>query len=86
MSVNTKAKFLGKLDAEALLGFIKENIDPNVESTIETKERKVASKFHDEIIFLGKRMVLKIGQVVLFTLLTMMKFVHCITFIMILFG
>lgn len=55
MSVNTKAKFLGKLDAEALLGFIKENIDPNVESTIETKERKVASKFHDEIIFLGKK-------------------------------
>ena len=55
MSVDTKAKFVGKLDAEALLGFIKENIDPNVESTIETKERKVASKFHNEIIFLGKK-------------------------------
>lgn len=55
MSVDTKAKFLGKLDAEALLGFIKENIDPNAESTIETKERKVASKFYNEIIFLGKK-------------------------------
>ena len=55
MSVDTKAKFVGKLDAEALFGFIKENIDPNAESTIETEERKVASKFHNEIIFLGKK-------------------------------
>lgn len=53
MSVDTKAKFLGKLDVDALLGFIKENIDPNAESTIETEERKIYSKFHDGIIFLG---------------------------------
>ena len=55
MSVDTKAKFVGKLDAEALLGFIKENIDPNAESTIKTEERTVALKFHNEIIFLGKK-------------------------------
>ena len=55
MSVDTNAKFLGKLDAEALLGFIKENIDPNAESTIETEEREIHSKYHDEIIFLGKK-------------------------------
>ena len=39
MSVDTRAQFLGKLDTDALLGFIKENIDPNAESTIETEER-----------------------------------------------
>lgn len=55
MSVDTKAKFLGKLDADALLGFIKENIDPNAESTIETEEREIHSKYHDEVIFLGKK-------------------------------
>lgn len=55
MSVDTKAKFVGKLDAEALLVFIKENIDPNAESTIKTEERTVALKFHNEIIFLGKK-------------------------------
>lgn len=55
MSVDTKAKFVGKLDAEALLGFIQEKIDPNAESTIETEERKVALKFHNEVIFLGKK-------------------------------
>lgn len=55
MSVDTKAKFLGKLDADALLGFIKENIDPNAESTIETEERGIYSKFHDGIIFLGEK-------------------------------
>lgn len=53
MLVDTKAKFVGKLDADALLGFIKENIDPNAENTIETGEREIRSKFHDEIIFLG---------------------------------
>lgn len=55
MSVDTNAKFLGKLDAEALLGFVKENIDPNAESTIETEERKIYSKFHDGIIFFGEK-------------------------------
>lgn len=55
MSVDTKAKFLGKLDVDALLGFIKENIDPNAESTIETEERKIYSKFHDGIIFFGEK-------------------------------
>lgn len=55
MSVDTNAKFLGKLDAEALLGFIKENIDPNAESTIETEEREIYSKFHDGIIFFGEK-------------------------------
>lgn len=55
MSVDTKAKFVGKLDAEALLGFIKENIDPNAESTIETEEREIYSKFHDGIIFFGEK-------------------------------
>lgn len=55
MSVDTKAKFVGKLDADALLGFIKENIDPNAESTIETEEREIHSKYHDEIIFLGEK-------------------------------
>lgn len=55
MSVYTKAKFVGKLDANALLGFVKENIDPNAESTIETEERKVALKFHNKVIFLGKK-------------------------------
>ena len=53
MSGDTKAKFLGKLDAEALLSFIKENIDLNAESTIETEEREIHSKLHNEIIFLG---------------------------------
>ena len=55
MSVDTKAKFVGKLDADALLGFIKENIDPNAESTIETEERKVRSKLHNRVIFLGEK-------------------------------
>ena len=55
MSVDTKAKFVGKLDVDALLGFIKENIDPNAESTIETEERKIYSKFHDGIIFFGEK-------------------------------
>lgn len=55
MSVDTKAKFLGKLDVDALLGFIKENIDPNAESTIEAEERKIYSKFHDGIIFFGEK-------------------------------
>lgn len=55
MSVDTKAKFLGKLDAEALLSFVKENIDPNAESTIETEEREIYSKFHDGIIFFGEK-------------------------------
>lgn len=55
MSGDTKAKFLGKLDADALLGFIKENIDPNAESTIETEERTIDSKYHDEVIFLGEK-------------------------------
>lgn len=51
----TKAEFLGKLNADALLGFIKENIDPNAESTIETEERTIDSKYHDEVIFLGEK-------------------------------
>lgn len=55
MSVDTKAKFIGKLDADALLVFIKENIDPNAESVIETEERTIGSKYHDEIIFLGEK-------------------------------
>ena len=55
MSVDTNAKFLGKLDAEALLGFVKENIDPNAKSAIETEESEIHSKYHDEIIFLGKK-------------------------------
>lgn len=54
MLVDTKAKFVGKLDADSLLGFIKENIDPNAESTIETKEQKIYSTFHDGIIFFGE--------------------------------
>ena len=33
MSVETKAKFVGKLDVEALLGFIKGNIYPYIENT-----------------------------------------------------
>lgn len=55
MSVGTKGKFLGELDTEALLSFIKENIDPNAESTIETEERKIHSKLHDGVIFLGEK-------------------------------
>ena len=55
MSVETKAKFVGKLDVEALLGFIKENIDPNAKSTIETEERQIYSSFHDGIIFFGEK-------------------------------
>ena len=55
MAVDTKAEFVGKLDAEALLGFVKENIDPNAESMIETEERTIGSKYHDEIIFLGEK-------------------------------
>ena len=55
MPVDTKAKFVGKLDADALLVFIKENIDPNAESTIETEERAIHSKFHDEIVFFGEK-------------------------------
>lgn len=55
MPVDTKAEFVGKLDAEALLGFVKENIDPNAESVIETEERTIGSKYHDEIIFLGEK-------------------------------
>ena len=55
MSVDTNAKFLGKLDAEALLGFVKENIDPNAKSAIETEESEIHSKYHDEIIFLGEK-------------------------------
>ena len=55
MSVDTKAKFAGKLDTDALLGFVKENIDPNAESTIETVEREIHSRLHNEIIFLGKK-------------------------------
>lgn len=52
---DTKAKFVGKLDADALLGFIKENIDPNAESVIDTEERTIDSKYHDEVIFLGEK-------------------------------
>lgn len=55
MSVDTNAKFLGKLDADALFSFIKENIDPNAEGVIETEERTIGSKYHDEIIFLGEK-------------------------------
>ena len=55
MSVETVGKFVGKLDADALLGFIKENIDPNAESMIETEERTIGSKYHDEVIFLGEK-------------------------------
>lgn len=54
MSVETKAKFVGKLDVEALLGFIKGNIYPYIENTIETEKWTIDSKYHDEIIFLGK--------------------------------
>lgn len=53
MPVETKAKFVGKLDADALFSFIRDEIDPNAESAIETEERKIASKFHDRFIFLG---------------------------------
>ena len=55
MSVDTRAQFLGKLDADALLSFIKENIDPNAKSTIETEERTIDSKYHDGVIFLGEK-------------------------------
>mgnify|MGYP000636605605 CR=1 FL=1 len=55
MAVGTVAKFAGKLDTDALLGFVKENIDPNAESTIETVEREIHSRLHNEIIFLGKK-------------------------------
>lgn len=56
MFVKTMAKFVGKLDANALLGFIKENIDPNAESMIETEDRMIEPKYHAEIIFLsGKK-------------------------------
>ena len=47
------ANFVGKLDADALLDFIKGNIDPNAESLIGTEERMIDSKYHDEIIFLS---------------------------------
>ena len=50
---DTKAKFVGKLDADALLVFIKENIDPNAESTIETEEKKIYPNVHNRIIFFG---------------------------------
>lgn len=55
MSVDTRAQFLGKLEPDALLGFIKENIDPNAKSTIETEERTIDSKYHDGFIFLGEK-------------------------------
>lgn len=53
MAVEAVAKFVGKLDADALLSFIKDEIDPNAESTIETEERTIDSKYHNEVIFLG---------------------------------
>lgn len=53
MFVKTMANFVGKLDADALLDFIKGNIDPNAESLIGTEERMIDSKYHDEIIFLS---------------------------------
>lgn len=55
MSVDTRAQFLGKLEPDALLGFIKENIDPNAKSAIETEERTIDSKYHDGVIFLGEK-------------------------------
>lgn len=53
MLVNAKARFLGKLDTDALFSFIKDEIDPNAESTIETEEREIHSKLHNRVIFLG---------------------------------
>lgn len=55
MLVNAKARFLGKLDTDALLGFIKDEIDPNAESAIETEERKIHSNLHNGVIFLGEK-------------------------------
>lgn len=55
MLVNAKARFLGKLDKDALLGFIKDEIDPNAESAIETEERKIHSNLHNGVIFLGEK-------------------------------
>lgn len=53
MLVDTKAKFVGKLDVDALFSFIREEIDPNAESTIETVEKKIYSNVHNGIIFFG---------------------------------
>ena len=55
MAVEAVAKFVGKLDADALFSFIKDEIDPNAESTIETEERTIDSKYHNEVIFLGEK-------------------------------
>lgn len=54
MGVDTKVKFIGKLDVKKLFEFIKNEIDANAVNNITQEKRFLDSKYHKNIIFMGE--------------------------------
>ena len=54
MGVDTKVKFIGKLDVKKLFEFIKNEIDANAVNNITQEKRFLDLKYHKNIIFMGE--------------------------------
>ena len=54
MGVDTKSKFIGKLNVTELFEFIKNEIDANAVNDVEVKSRFMESEYRNDIIFLGE--------------------------------